>query len=184
MKRALITGITGQDGSFLAEFLIEKGYEVHGIIRRSSSFNTSRIEHLYLKEWIKDQKQERAINLHYGDMTDSSSLIRILQQIQPDEIYNLAAQSHVKVSFDVPEYTAETDAVGTLRLLEAIRILGLDCSPLVNARRQAIEPYVNMSMENAEWLIVIEDLLRRHDGVFLPFCFATVSYIRNFKMAG
>lgn len=126
MKRALITGITGQDGSFLAEFLIEKGYEVHGIIRRSSSFNTSRIEHLYLKEWIKDQKQERAINLHYGDMTDSSSLIRILQQVQPDEIYNLAAQSHVKVSFDVPEYTAETDAVGTLRLLEAIRILGLE----------------------------------------------------------
>ncbi len=126
MKKALISGITGQDGSFLAEFLIEKGYEVHGIIRRSSSFNTSRIEHLYLKEWIKDQKQERAINLHYGDMTDSSSLIRILQQIQPDEIYNLAAQSHVKVSFDVPEYTAETDAVGTLRLLEAIRILGLE----------------------------------------------------------
>lgn len=126
MKRALITGITGQDGSFLAEFLIEKGYEVHGIIRRSSSFNTSRIEHLYLKEWIKDQRQERAINLHYGDMTDSSSLIRILQQIQPYEIYNLAAQSHVKVSFDVPEYTAETDAVGTLRLLEAIRILGLE----------------------------------------------------------
>ncbi len=126
MKKALISGITGQDGSFLAEFLIEKGYEVHGIIRRSSSFNTSRIEHLYLKEWIKDQKQERAINLHYGDMTDSSSLIRILQQVQPDEIYNLAAQSHVKVSFDVPEYTAETDAVGTLRLLEAIRILGLE----------------------------------------------------------
>ena len=126
MKKALISGITGQDGSFLAEFLIEKGYEVHGIIRRSSSFNTSRIEHLYLKEWIKDQKQERAINLHYGDMTDSSSLIRILQQVQPDEIYNLTAQSHVKVSFDVPEYTAETDAVGTLRLLEAIRILGLE----------------------------------------------------------
>lgn len=126
MKTALITGITGQDGSFLAELLIEKGYSVHGIIRRSSSFNTERIEHLYLKEWIKDQKQDRAINLHYGDMTDSSSLIRILQQVQPDEIYNLAAQSHVKVSFDVPEYTAETDAVGTLRLLEAIRILGLE----------------------------------------------------------
>lgn len=126
MKTALITGITGQDGSFLAELLIEKGYNVHGIIRRSSSFNTERIEHLYLKEWIKDQKQDRAINLHYGDMTDSSSLIRILQQVQPDEIYNLAAQSHVKVSFDVPEYTAETDAVGTLRLLEAIRILGLE----------------------------------------------------------
>ena len=126
MKTALITGITGQDGSFLAELLIEKGYSVHGIIRRSSSFNTERIEHLYLREWIKDQKQDRAINLHYGDMTDSSSLIRILQQVQPDEIYNLAAQSHVKVSFDVPEYTAETDAVGTLRLLEAIRILGLE----------------------------------------------------------
>lgn len=126
MKTALITGITGQDGSFLAELLIEKGYSVHGIIRRSSSFNTERIEHLYLREWIKDQKQDRVINLHYGDMTDSSSLIRILQQVQPDEIYNLAAQSHVKVSFDVPEYTAETDAVGTLRLLEAIRILGLE----------------------------------------------------------
>lgn len=126
MKTALITGITGQDGSFLAELLIEKGYSVHGIIRRSSSFNTERIEHLYLKEWIKDQKQDRAINLHYGDMTDSSSLIRILQQVKPDEIYNLAAQSHVKVSFDVPEYTAETDAVGTLRLLEAVRILGLE----------------------------------------------------------
>ncbi len=125
MKTALISGITGQDGSFLAEFLLEKGYRVHGIIRRSSSFNTGRIEHLYLKEWIKDQRQERAINLHYGDMTDSSSLIRILQEVQPDEIYNLAAQSHVKVSFDVPEYTAETDAVGTLRLLEAVRILGL-----------------------------------------------------------
>lgn len=126
MKTALITGITGQDGSFLAELLIEKGYSVHGIIRRSSSFNTERIEHLYLREWIKDQKQDRAINLHYGDMTDSSSLIRILQQVQPNEIYNLAAQSHVKVSFDVPEYTAETDAVGTLRLLEAVRILGLE----------------------------------------------------------
>src|SRR5574344_1023881 len=127
MKRvALITGITGQDGSILAEFLLEKGYEVHGILRRSSTFNTGRIEHLYLKEWIKDQKQERAINLHYGDMTDSSSLIRILQDVQPDEIYNLAAQRHVKVSFDVPEYTADTDAVGTLRLLEAVRILGLE----------------------------------------------------------
>lgn len=125
-KIALITGITGQDGSFLAEFLLEKGYKVHGIIRRSSSFNTSRIEHLYLEEWIRDMKQNRRINLHYGDMTDSSSLIRIIQQIQPDEIYNLAAQSHVKVSFDVPEYTAETDAVGTLRLLEAVRILGLE----------------------------------------------------------
>ena len=124
-KVALITGITGQDGSLLDEFLIDKGYEVHGILRRSSSFNTGRIEHLYLDEWVRDMKKDRLVNLHYGDMTDSSSLIRIIQQIQPDEIYNLAAQSHVKVSFDVPEYTAEADAVGTLRMLEAVRILGL-----------------------------------------------------------
>ncbi|GAB1414946.1 GDP-mannose 4,6-dehydratase [Paludibacter sp.] len=126
MKKALISGITGQDGSYLAEFLLEKGYEVHGIIRRSSSFNTRRIEHLYLSEWVRDMKKKRAVNLHYGDMTDSSSLIRIIQDVRPDEIYNLAAQSHVKVSFDVPEYTAETDAVGTLRLLEAVRILNLE----------------------------------------------------------
>ena len=126
MKVALISGITGQDGSFLAEFLLQKGYEVHGILRRSSSFNTQRIEHLYFDEWVRDMKQKRLINLHYGDMTDSSSLIRIIQQVQPDEIYNLAAQSHVKVSFEVPEYTAETDAVGTLRMLEAVRILGLE----------------------------------------------------------
>ncbi|MBP8904039.1 MAG: GDP-mannose 4,6-dehydratase [Paludibacteraceae bacterium] len=125
-KVALITGITGQDGSYLAEFLIEKGYEVHGIIRRSSSFNTGRIEHLYLDEWVRDMHKKRLVNLHYGDMTDSSSLIRIIQTVKPDEIYNLAAQSHVKVSFDVPEFTAETDAVGTLRLLEAVRILGLE----------------------------------------------------------
>ena len=125
-KIALISGITGQDGSFLAEFLIEKGYEVHGILRRSSSFNTSRIEHLYLDEWVRDMKKDRLVNLHYGDMTDSSSLIRIIQQVQPDEIYNLAAQSHVKVSFDVPEYTADADAIGTLRMLEAVRILGME----------------------------------------------------------
>ncbi len=124
-KVALISGITGQDGSFLAEFLLEKGYEIHGIMRRSSSFNTGRIEHMYLNEWVRDMKRHRAINLHYGDMTDSSSLIRIIQSIQPDEIYNLAAQSHVKVSFDVPEYTAEADAIGTLRMLEAIRMLGM-----------------------------------------------------------
>ncbi len=126
MKKALITGITGQDGSYLAEFLLTKGYEVHGIIRRSSTFNTGRIEHLYLQEWVRDQKKPRAVNLHYGDMTDSSSLIRIIGEIRPDEIYNLAAQSHVKVSFDVPEYTAEADAIGTLRLLEAVRMLGLE----------------------------------------------------------
>jgi len=125
-KVALITGITGQDGSYLAEFLIDKGYEVHGLMRRASYFNTGRIEHLYLDEWIEDAKQKRKLELHYGDMTDSTSIIRILQTIQPDEIYNLAAQSHVKVSFEVPEYTAEVDAIGTLRILEAVRILGLE----------------------------------------------------------
>lgn len=126
MPTALITGITGQDGSFLAEFLLEKGYDVHGIIRRSSSFNTGRIEHLYLDEWVRDMRRRRLLNLHYGDMTDSSSLIRIIGEVKPDEIYNLAAQSHVKVSFDVPEYTADTDALGVLRLLEAVRILGFE----------------------------------------------------------
>ena len=125
-KVALISGITGQDGSYLAEFLIEKGYEVHGLLRRSSSFNTARIEHLYLDEWVRDMKQKRLVNLHWADMTDSSSLIRIIGEIRPTEIYNLAAQSHVKVSFDVPEYTADTDAVGVLRLLEAVRIVGIE----------------------------------------------------------
>ena len=124
-KVALITGITGQDGSYLAEFLIEKGYEVHGLLRRSSSFNTGRIEHLYLDEWVRDMKQKRLVNLHWADMTDSSSLIRVISETQPTEIYNLAAQSHVKVSFDVPEYTADTDAIGVLRLVEAVRICGL-----------------------------------------------------------
>ncbi len=125
-KIALITGITGQDGSYLAELLIEKKYEVHGIIRRSSSFNTERIEHLYIEELIEDLKSKRKLSLHYGDMTDSSNLIRLIQKIKPTEIYNLAAQSHVKVSFDLPEYTAETDGIGTLRILEAIRICGLE----------------------------------------------------------
>ncbi len=125
MKKALITGINGQDGSYLAEFLLKKGYEVHGIIRRSSTFNTERIEHLYIESLIRDLHEQKKIQLHYGDMTDSTNLIRLVQQIQPDEIYNLAAQSHVKVSFDMPEYTAETDAVGTLRLLEAVRICNL-----------------------------------------------------------
>jgi GDPmannose 4,6-dehydratase len=121
MKKALITGVTGQDGSYLAEFLLEKGYEVHGIKRRTSLFNTARIDHLYEGPEVKD----RQFVLHHGDMTDSSSLIRIIQQVQPDEIYNLAAQSHVAVSFEEPEYTANSDALGTLRVLEAIRILGL-----------------------------------------------------------
>jgi GDPmannose 4,6-dehydratase len=125
-KIALITGITGQDGSFLAEFLLDKGYEVHGIIRRSSSFNTGRIEHLYIDELLKDMHLKRKIELHYGDMTDSTNLIRLIRKIEPDEIYNLAAMSHVKVSFEVPEYTVDTDGVGTLRLLEAVRFLGLE----------------------------------------------------------
>lgn len=121
-KVALITGITGQDGSYLAELLLEKGYEVHGMKRRASSFNTSRIDHLY-----QDIHNENLrFKLHYGDLTDSTNLIRIIQEIQPDEIYNLAAQSHVKVSFDCPEYTANADGLGTLRILEAIRILGLE----------------------------------------------------------
>ncbi len=126
MKTALITGITGQDGSFLAEFLLEKGYEVHGIIRRSSSFNTGRIEHLYIDELIEDMHSKRKVHLHYGDMTDSTNLIRLIREIKPDEIYNLAAMSHVKVSFEVPEYTADTDGIGTLRLLEAVRFLGYE----------------------------------------------------------
>jgi GDPmannose 4,6-dehydratase len=121
-KRALITGVTGQDGSYLAEFLLDKGYEVHGIKRRTSLFNTDRIDHLYQDPHEENQR----FILHHGDMTDSSSLIRIIQQVQPDEIYNLAAQSHVAVSFEEPEYTADSDGIGALRVLEAIRILGLE----------------------------------------------------------
>ena len=120
-KKALITGITGQDGSYLAEFLLEKGYEVHGIKRRASSFNTDRIDHLYQDPHVATRK----LHLHYGDLTDTSNLTRIVQQVQPDEIYNLGAQSHVAVSFEAPEYTADVDAIGTLRLLEAVRLLGL-----------------------------------------------------------
>ena len=122
MKKALITGITGQDGAYLAEFLLAKGYEVHGIKRRSSSFNTERIDHLYQDP----HEQDRRLILHYGDLTDATNLIRIMQQVQPDEVYNLGAQSHVQVSFETPEYTANADGIGTLRLLEAIRILGLE----------------------------------------------------------
>lgn len=121
-KRALITGITGQDGSYLAELLLEKGYEVHGIKRRASQFNTARIDHLYQDPHVNDQR----LFLHYGDLTDTSNLTRIIQQVKPDEVYNLGAQSHVAVSFDSPEYTADVDAIGTLRLLEAIRLLGLE----------------------------------------------------------
>ena len=119
---ALITGVTGQDGSYLAEFLLEKGYEVHGIKRRSSLFNTERVDHIYEDPHVDN----RHFILHYGDLTDASNLIRLVQQIQPDEIYNLGAQSHVAVSFEEPEYTADVDALGSLRLLEAIRLLGLE----------------------------------------------------------
>ena len=122
MKKALITGITGQDGSYLAEFLIDKGYEVHGIKRRASSFNTQRIDHIYQDPHVDNKN----LTLHYGDLTDSSNLTRILQEVQPDEVYNLGAQSHVAVSFESPEYTADVDAIGSLRLLEAIRLLGLE----------------------------------------------------------
>lgn len=122
MKKALISGISGQDGSYLAEFLLKKGYQVHGIKRRSSSFNTNRIDHLYQDPHVDN----RNFFLHYGDLTDTSNLVRIIQEIKPDEIYNLGAQSHVQVSFEVPEYTADTDGLGTLRILEAIRILGME----------------------------------------------------------
>ncbi|MCJ8314191.1 MAG: GDP-mannose 4,6-dehydratase [Saccharospirillaceae bacterium] len=122
MKKALITGITGQDGSYLAEFLLEKGYEVHGIKRRASSFNTERVDHIYQDNHEKNQR----FFLHYGDLTDSSNLTRLIKDIQPDEVYNLGAQSHVAVSFEAPEYTADVDAMGTLRILEAIRLLGLE----------------------------------------------------------
>ena len=122
MKRALITGITGQDGSYLAEFLLEKGYEVHGIKRRSSLFNTQRLDHIYQDPHVENSR----LKLHYGDLSDSSNLTRLIRDIEPDEIYNLGAQSHVAVSFESPEYTADVDAMGTLRLLEAIRFLGLE----------------------------------------------------------
>ncbi|MEM9829386.1 MAG: GDP-mannose 4,6-dehydratase [Bacteroidota bacterium] len=122
MKKALITGVTGQDGAYLTEFLLEKGYEVHGIKRRTSLFNTDRIDHLYQDPHEKDLR----FKLHYGDLTDSTNIIRIVQEVQPDEIYNLGAMSHVKVSFDTPEYTANVDGLGTLRILEAVRILGLE----------------------------------------------------------
>ena len=133
MKKALITGVTGQDGSYLAEFLLNKGYEVHGIIRRSSSFNTKRIEHLYIEEYIEDMHNAKNFYLHYGDITDSTNVIALIQKIQPDEIYNLAAQSHVKVSFDIPEYTANVDALGTLRILEAVHLLGLKNTKIYQA---------------------------------------------------
>jgi GDPmannose 4,6-dehydratase len=122
MKTALITGITGQDGAYLSEFLLKKGYEVHGLKRRSSSFNTQRIDHLYQDTHVENKH----FVLHYGDLTDTSNLVRIIQQVRPDEIYNLGAQSHVKVSFEVPEYTADADGLGTLRILEAVRILGME----------------------------------------------------------
>ena len=121
MKKALITGVTGQDGAYLSEFLLKKGYVVHGIKRRSSLFNTSRIDHLYQDPHVNN----RNFILHYGDLTDATNIIRIIQEVQPDEIYNLGAMSHVKVSFEEPEYSADVDGIGTLRILEAVRLLGL-----------------------------------------------------------
>ena len=144
-KKALISGITGQDGSFLAEFLLSKGYEVHGIKRRASNFNTSRIDHLYQDPHVS----EPDLILHYGDLTDSCNLIRIIQQVQPDEIYNLGAQSHVAVSFETPEYTANTDALGTLRILESIRMLGLiDKTKIYQASTSELYGVVQESPQN------------------------------------
>ena len=121
MKTALLTGVTGQDGAYLSEYLLKKGYNVHGIKRRSSIFNTERVDHIYQDPHVENQN----FTMHYGDLTDSMNLTRIIQEVQPDEIYNLGAMSHVKVSFDSPEYTADTDGLGTLRILEAVRLLGL-----------------------------------------------------------
>ena len=134
MKTALITGITGQDGAYLAEFLLNKGYKVHGIKRRTSLFNTSRIDHIYEDPHIDNAH----FRLHYGDLTDSSNLTRIIQEVQPDEIYNLGAMSHVKVSFDEPEYTANVDGLGTLRILEAVRLLNLTLLPQVRRHLQLL----------------------------------------------
>ena len=122
MKKAFITGITGQDGAYLSEFLLKKGYEVHGLKRRTSLFNTDRIDHLYQEPHVKNKK----FFLHFGDLTDGSNLTRLIKEIEPDEIYNLAAMSHVRVSFEIPEYVADTDGIGTLRILEAVRLLGLE----------------------------------------------------------
>ena len=146
-KKALITGITGQDGSYLAEFLLDKNYEVHGIKRRSSSFNTERIDHLYEDPHIDNSR----FILHYGDLTDSANLIRIMQEVQPDELYNLGAQSHVSVSFETPEYTANSDAIGTLRLLEAIRILNLtDKTKFYQASTSELYGLIKESPQNEE----------------------------------
>jgi GDPmannose 4,6-dehydratase len=144
-KRALITGITGQDGAYLAEFLLTKGYEVHGIKRRSSSFNTGRVDHLYTDPHIKNNK----FSMHFGDITDTTNIIRLIQQIQPDEIYNLAAQSHVQVSFETAEYTANTDGLGPLRILEAIQILGLEkCTRFYQASTSELFGKVSETPQN------------------------------------
>jgi GDPmannose 4,6-dehydratase len=147
-KVALITGVTGQDGSYLAELLLEKGYMVHGIKRRASSFNTKRVDHIYV-----DQHENKVnFKLHYGDLTDSTNLIRIIQETQPDEIYNLGAMSHVKVSFDMPEYVANVDAVGTLRLLEAIRILGMEKKTRIYQILKMLKKYGSFSYRS-QWAI-------------------------------
>ena len=151
-KKAIITGITGQDGSYLAEFLLSKGYEVHGIKRRASTFNTSRIDHLYQDP----HETKQNLVLHYGDLTDSTNLIRIFQQVQPDEIYNLGAQSHVAVSFETPEYTANSDALGTLRILEAVRILKLTNTRIYQASTSELLEKFKKHLKKKQHLFILE----------------------------
>jgi GDPmannose 4,6-dehydratase len=166
-KVALITGITGQDGSYLAEFLLEKGYMVHGIKRRASSFNTERVDHLYQDPHIN----HRHFVLHYGDLTDSSNLTRIIQQTQPDEIYNLGAQSHVAVSFESPEYTADVDAMGPLRILEAIRILGLEKNPFLSSLHfGALWPSTRDSPKGNHTLLSTQPLCGSQALCLLDYC--------------
>ena len=166
MKVALITGITGQDGSYLAEFLLAKGYEVHGIKRRASSLNTQRIDHIYQDRHVEDQR----FKLYYGDLTDSMSITRIIQECQPDEIYNLGAMSHVKVSFDIPEYVGNVDALGTLRILEAVRLLGL------KKKQEYTKPLLQSYMEeclkikiNKDFMMRIHHFIQDHLMVLLKY---------------
>ena len=160
MKKALITGVTGQDGSYLAEFLLEKGYEVHGIKRRASLFNTERVDHIYEDPHNENPK----FHLHYGDLTDTSNLTRILQEVQPDEVYNLGAQSHVAVSFEAPEYTADVDAIGTLRLLEAIRFLGLEKKKAISGTIESL--MVDGDNEVKNYKDVLDEIKKFYDSYF------------------
>ena len=167
MKKALITGITGQDGSYLAEFLLEKGYEVHGIKRRSSLFNTQRIDHIYQDPHVSNPN----IKLHYGDLTDTSSLTRLMRDIEPDEIYNLGAQSHVAVSFDTPEYTAEVNATGTLRLLEAIRFLNFEkTTRFYQASTSELYGKAHESPQNEKTPFYPLRFVKAGESFFFPVC--------------